>query len=125
MVADTVASDRVVHHVESPLLIAGVVIEIGPRWRRGVRGVLVEVNFGEADWQVDELGREPRHTQQKPEQQLPDVLQGVHEIGRRILDTLQQFLPLRGMFLRWGGQCILWPSFRFHETRLNGRGEVG
>lgn len=89
MIRNALASDRVVYHIKYPLLVARIMIEIGLGRRRWVRGIFVEVNFGEADWQVHELGREPRHTQQKPEQQFPDIHQRVHQSTGRIADALR------------------------------------
>lgn len=89
MICDSLASDSGVHHIKYPFLVARIMIKVGSRrgWR--VRGIFVEMNFGVADWQVHELGREPRQTQQKPEQQFPDVYQRVRQRVGRTLDALR------------------------------------
>lgn len=107
MLGDPIAGDGVVHHVKCPLLIARIMIQIRPWRRRWVRGILVEVNFGVADWQVHELGREPRHTQQKPEQQFPDEYQWVRQSAGRTLD------PLRTQFSTCENVSLRRPGFSF------------
>lgn len=62
MIRDALASDRVVHHIKYPFLVARIMIETRARRGRRVRGVFIEMDFGVTDWQVHELGREPRHT---------------------------------------------------------------
>lgn len=89
MICDSLASDSGVHHIKYPFLVARIMIKVRSRrgWR--VRSIFVEMNFGIADWQVHELGREPRQTQQKPEQQFPDVYQRVRQRVGRTLDALR------------------------------------
>ena len=81
MICDPLASNSGVHHIKYPFLVARIMIEVRSRrgWR--VRSIFVEMNFGIADWQVHELGREPRQTQQNPEQQFPDVYQRVRVLA--------------------------------------------
>lgn len=107
MICDPLASNGGVHHIKYPLLVARIMIEVWSRrgWR--VRGVFVEMNFGIADWQVHELGREPRETQQNPEQQFPDVYERVRESVSRSLDALRIFILLwiSCWNLSWSSVC--------------------
>lgn len=85
------------------------------RSRRGwrVRSIFVEMNFGIADWQVHELGREPRQTQQNPEQQFPDVYQRVRQSVSRSLDALRILFSWNGVSARI--------EFRLRNGEINGR----
>lgn len=120
MICDPLASNGGVHHVKYPLLVARIMIEVWSRrgWR--VRGVFVEMNFGIADWQVHELGREPRETQQNPEQQFPDVYERVRESVSRSLDALRIFILLwiSCWNLSWSSVCetVVDRTFPSRET---------
>lgn len=44
---------------------------------------------------VHELSGEPCQTQYKPDQQLPDVTQRLHQTAGGVADSLKQFVPTR------------------------------
>lgn len=78
-----------VQHVQRPFLIARILINRLFRWWRWIGQIFVEVDLAVDARQRDELAREPRQSQEKPDQQPADVSQRLEQGIGGILNALQ------------------------------------